>query len=91
MKGFDVPSLLLRSICLVVATGLTIGCGYSRPALQPPGPIYQQQQNASLHDPYSDNDLGPEVVGGRPRDFQKPMAEPVRNRTWSESWFGFGR
>jgi predicted small lipoprotein YifL len=62
------------------------GCGY-RPLFGPPGPQPLQQQNASLHDPYSDNDLGPEVVGGRPRDFQKPLAEPVRNRWLKDSWW----
>jgi hypothetical protein len=76
---------------LAVCYAFVSGCGYSRPLLGPPGPIYQQQQNASIHDPYALNDLGPEVVGGRPRDFQKPLAEPVRNRWFAESWWAPGR
>ncbi len=74
-------------LSLLAATLLaTLGCGQSRPLLAPQGTIEQQQYRASLHDPYSDNDLGPEVVGGRPRDFQKPAAEPVRSRWLWNSW-----
>lgn len=77
-----------RVFCLLAALLIALpGCGYRRPGLYPPGPVQQQQLNASVHDPYSDNDLGPEVVGGRPRDFQKPFAEPVRNRRFGESWW----
>ncbi len=76
-------SLLASAVVLAV---LATGCANQRPLATPPGPIYYQQQNASLHDPYADTDLGPNVVGSRPRDFQKPMAEPVRNRRLYESW-----
>jgi hypothetical protein len=40
--------------------------------------MQQQQQRATIYDPYGDNDAGPAIVGGRPREFQKPSAEPVR-------------
>ena len=49
--------------------------------------MQQQQFDASLHDPYADNDLGPEVVGSRPREFREPLAEPVRNRWLRDSWW----
>lgn len=79
---------MTKGLALLIGFTLIIsGCGYRRPLLQPPGPIQYQRQSASVHDPYSDNDLGPEVVGGRPRDFQKPFAEPVRNRSLSDSWW----
>ena len=55
---------------------------------QPPGPIYQQQANAVLHDPYPNTDAAPEIVGGRPRGFQKPLPEPVNNRLWVDSFPG---
>jgi hypothetical protein len=85
-------SVITRTQLLITAALLMVsGCGYGRPLLQPPGPMYRQQQNASLHDPYPDNDLGPTVDGGRPRDFQKPLAEPVRNRRVPDSWWGWGR
>ncbi|MCO6459049.1 MAG: membrane or secreted protein [Pirellulaceae bacterium] len=73
-------------VAVLPALAATSGCGY-RPFVGPPGPQALQQQNASLHDPYFDNDLGPEVVGGRPRDFQKPLAEPVRNRWLRDAWW----
>lgn len=68
-----------------ILTGL--GCGLKRPFESGPGTLDQQRFTASVHDPYSDNDAGPEVVGGRPRDFNKPRAEPTRSRAWSD-WFG---
>jgi hypothetical protein len=79
-----------RLLCLLTVLAVT-GCIYPRAGLRPPGPVQYQRQNASLHDPYADNDLGPEVVGGRPRDFQKPLAEPVRSRSVAESWWAAGR
>ncbi len=44
-----------------------------------PGTINQQQQRAVVHDPYGDNDAGPKIEGGRPREFEKPLAQPVRS------------
>jgi len=32
--------------------------------------------------------LGPEVVGGRPRDYQQQLPEPVRNRLYVDSYVG---
>ncbi|GIW91377.1 MAG: hypothetical protein KatS3mg109_1809 [Pirellulaceae bacterium] len=64
---------------------LLTGCTW--PNLGPPGPEWQQRYRAILHDPYPDADLGPEVVGGRPREFQKPLAEPVRNRYLYDEWW----
>lgn len=71
---------------VLILTGL-VGCGYARPLLPPGGTVQQQRYNASVHDPYADNDLGPAVVGARPRDFQKPLAEPVRNQWFQNSWW----
>ncbi|MCH2126610.1 MAG: membrane or secreted protein [Pirellulaceae bacterium] len=70
-----IPSLLLL---LLLFSG--IGCANYRPFNWfPAGTISQQQQAATLHDPYPNNDIGPEMVGLRPREFAKPLAEPVRN------------
>jgi hypothetical protein len=63
----------------------TLGCrGYSNPFQRPPGTLQQQRLGATVHDPYTDQEAGPEVVGGRPRDFQKAQAEPVRSRPLTE-------
>lgn len=60
------------------------GCRGYNPFRWPPGTLQQQRLNATVHDPYADTDAGPEVVGSRPRDFQKPLAEPVRSRPFPE-------
>jgi hypothetical protein len=56
------------------------GCRGYNPFQRPPGTLQQQRLGAAYHDPYTDQEAGPEVVGGRPRDFQKPLAEPVRSQ-----------
>jgi hypothetical protein len=74
----------------------SIGCGWNRPLGSRAGTLDQQRFNASMHDPYSDNEAGPEIVGGRPREFSKPRAEPIRSRahpassgngSWWSNWF----
>jgi hypothetical protein len=81
------PSTRQRIFLLLVA-GLTM-TGCYRPNFRHPGNTPYQSHQATLHDPYPDDDLGPEVVGGRPREFQKPLAEPVRNRWLRDSWWSF--
>jgi hypothetical protein len=69
--------LFLVVACVLLGLG---GCrGYSSP-FAPPGTMQQQRLNASVYDPYADNDAGPEIVGGRPRDYQKPWSEADRSR-----------
>jgi len=50
------------------------------PSLLHPGPVDFQRNNAMQFDPYPPNDLGPEIDGGRPREFQKPANEVIRAR-----------
>jgi hypothetical protein len=91
------PRILLGVVLWCAAT--SIGCGYKRPFERPPGTISQQRIEAYQHDPYADQDAGPEVVGGRPREFSKPDPIAERNRThpasqyndrrsWFGNWFG---
>lgn len=75
----------IRVLMLACLFGLVVGCSYPRPLLGPQGPVHYQQHNASYHDPYSDTDAGPEVVGARPRDFQKPTAETIRGRWYVDN------
>ncbi|RPH84563.1 MAG: membrane or secreted protein [Planctomycetaceae bacterium] len=79
----------VRSIHLLCALSLvaSTGCGRERPNIMHPGDLQSQRFNAIAHDPYTDQDAGPEVVGGRPREFQKPLAEPVRNRWLMDSFW----
>lgn len=65
------------------------GCAYLGERLaRAPGTIEQQRLRATIHDPYPDPNLGPEVVGGRPRDYANPLPEAVRNRIYVDSWWG---
>ncbi len=40
----------------------------------------RQKYRAASFDPYPLNDIGPEVVGGRPRGFLNPLPEATRNQ-----------
>ncbi len=42
------------------------------------GTVDRQKARASVHDPYPLNDIGPAVMGGRPREFDTPRAEAAR-------------
>jgi hypothetical protein len=71
----------MRSLILLLATAsFAAGCCRHYPPINlfQPGSAGQQQARTSRFDPYPDPDAGPEIVGGRPRDFQEPVAEPKR-------------
>jgi hypothetical protein len=78
--------LLAFACAAACAAGLAGGCA-SHPRLAHPGTIEQQRLRATIHDPYPDPDLGPRIDGGRPRDYQNPLPEPVRNRIYADSWW----
>jgi hypothetical protein len=65
-------------IVLAVAVPFLGGCCGQQLQLGPRGPLRLQQAVATQFDPYGDIDAGPEIVGGRPREFQRPSAEPER-------------
>lgn len=68
---------ILAGALAVVAGGCA---GTARPNWFHPGPAAYQQRRAERFDPYPEPDVAPEVVGGRPREFQKPASEPERAR-----------
>jgi hypothetical protein len=45
-----------------------------------PGWAHEQRGAAIEHDPYPLDDVGPEIVGGRPREYQRPLNEVERAR-----------
>jgi len=83
---YETPSDMQRNFVLfAMALGLLLplaGCSSTvrKPQLLHPGPAGYQRYNATQFDPYSINDLGPEVDGGRPIDFDKPRSEVTRAR-----------
>lgn len=79
--------ILGRTGLLLLVSVLLSGCPSLRPNLFHPGPQEYQRSQAILHDPYPDNDAGPEVEGGRPLDFEKPKPEPVRNQPYPQNVF----
>ncbi len=80
----------LRVLMIVLFIAGMTGCGLRRPRFADPGDLRSQQTNAILHDPYADEDLGPGLEGGvRPREYEKPQAEAVRNRNFRESRLPF--
>jgi hypothetical protein len=69
-------TLLIVGLLLLPAAGCRSLQG---PDLFEPGDLLTQRYRAIEHDPYPSNDLGPEVVGGRPRDYDRELPSPVRH------------
>ncbi len=81
----------IQLILLGLILALTLpGCvrNLAGPQWGNPGTGPAQRSRAAVFDPYVDNDLGPEVVGARPRDFQKPRAEPTRSPLLRDTIWG---
>lgn len=60
----------------------SVGCaGRSRWGLPwGQGSTDRQKARAAVHDPFPLNDIGPEVIGGRPREYYNPEPEAARNQ-----------
>ena len=69
-------SRLFMLLLAATAAASLVGCRGMMPRWFAPGNIQTQRYGAVMHDPYPSVDAGPEVVGGRPREFQRPLAEP---------------
>jgi len=60
---------------------LVAGCqSLARPQWIDPAPLSRQQARAHQFDPFPENEPGPAVVGGRPREFDRAVPEPRRAR-----------
>lgn len=70
-------------VLLVLSSGCASRSGWGFPWGQ--GTVDAQKSRAVVHDPYPLNDIGPEVLGGRPRDFMTPLPEAKRNQLPSGS------
>lgn len=74
-------ALLSFPLVVLLLGGLGCNCSTWRmPNLFHPGSTGPQRYDAVFHDPYPLDDVGPEVVGGRPREYQRPVPEVTRGR-----------
>jgi hypothetical protein len=81
-----VKRLWLTAVGLLVF-GTLGGCARTAgPCWLHPGPEKCQQTRALRYDPYPENEPGPEMVGVRPRDYQKPPPETSRPRWQLGNW-----
>ncbi len=70
-------------LMLVLSPGIGCSSAVRMPRLFNPGPAGYQRFQASTHaDPYPMPDLGPEVVGSRPREFRVPRPPVERSREY---------
>lgn len=72
----------MNRLWLVIAlliVGGAAGCkSLAPPNWFHPGPAAYQQSQAQQYDPYPDVAAGPEIVGGRPMEYDRPPAEVVQ-------------
>ena len=84
------PSASARLIHAAVVAAVCVapmaGCLNMMPDVSSPGPAPLQQSRAAFHDPYPDPNLAPPVVGGRPREYQVPHHEAVKNRSFVDRY-----
>ena len=64
---------ILSLIALSAVLPTCCGC-LAMPNLAHPGTEDHQQARAQVFEPYPENELGPPVVGARPREYQDPRA-----------------
>ncbi|MEQ8846647.1 hypothetical protein [Botrimarina sp.] len=69
-------------LLLFATAAMLVGCSpYMRtPRWCDPGNTATQRYEAIYTDPYPLPDVGPEIVGGRPREYQAPVPQVVRGR-----------
>src|SRR4051812_20229123 len=70
----------IASLVITMAGGCALEVERLRQSIAHPGPVAYQRDQAIQHDPYPLDDVGPEVVGARPREFQRPLNEVERAR-----------
>jgi hypothetical protein len=90
-QRYFMPFRLSIAIAMSAACLLAGGCAGQHPNFWHPGTVQQQRLRATVHDPFPDPDMGPKIDGGRPREFQDPLPEPVRNRIYADNPWSFRR
>ncbi|HID78366.1 MAG TPA: hypothetical protein EYP56_20540 [Planctomycetaceae bacterium] len=68
----------------VLAASLCAGCAnLAGPNWSDPGTAPEQRLRAQIFDPYPENEAGPEIIGSRPRDYDRGVPEVERARRLS--------
>ena len=67
-----IVALIALTVALPTCSGCTGPNALGLPNLAHPGTEAKQQARAQGWEPYPENDVGPPVVGGRPREYQDP-------------------
>lgn len=80
MRGARLWTALGLALAAVGVAGCSSAIRY--PRWGSPGPASYQRYVATQFDPYPQADVGPEVVGGRPRDYAVPPDEVTRSRQY---------
>ena len=76
-------ALRILACCLLAAT--VCGCtGIAGPNWCTSGPARDQRAKANFHDPYPDREAGPPIADARPREFDRPFAQPLSSQL--ERW-----
>jgi hypothetical protein len=74
--------VITRGLVVAAAIAPLGGCSptIAKPRLASPGNAPSQRYRAEHFDPYPQNDMAPEIVGGRPPDYMIPPNEVERAR-----------
>ena len=73
------------TVLVLVIAGLS-GCRSDGRLFPPAGSAQKQRYNATVFDPFAGSELGPEVEGGRPKDYQKPLYESDKSRLFQKAY-----
>ncbi len=82
---------VIRCVASVACAVVIFNTGCRNGGLAAPGPLFKQQADAVIHDPYPARDIGPVDLGSRPPGYEQPLPEPVRNRLYQDSRGQLGR
>jgi hypothetical protein len=78
---------------LSLTFAVLVGCrSVEPPTLAPRGDVATQRFEAQRFDPLPEPDVAPEIVGGRGREYDRPVAQPSRARWDPRTWvrrFGY--
>jgi len=81
---------MCRTIAFAISLSMFLGLAGCKsvapPNLYHPGSAPIQQNRAVRFDPYPENEPGPTLVGVRPREYEKPIAETSRARWHLGNW-----